>query len=89
MRDVTPAGIASRIAARLSSSLDKPIDPTSDVEFDEIGLDSMAALNLLGELEEEYGILADPALPYDFPSLQSFATEISRIIRDTKWPEGF
>jgi acyl carrier protein len=52
------------------------VDP--DAEFHALGLDSVAVVELTGELASCFGIAVDPTLIYDFPTVRSLATELAR-----------
>ena len=48
-------------------------DFTLDTDFSDIGLDSVYALTLCGDIEDEYGIEIDPELMWDHSSIRSLA----------------
>ncbi|UXY30504.1 acyl carrier protein [Streptomyces sp. HUAS TT20] len=45
------------------------IDPT--VPLAEYGMDSVCALSLCGDLEDEFGLVVEPTLLWDHPTVQS------------------
>ena len=49
---------------------------TIDTEFTDLGLDSVYALTLCGDIEDEYGIEIDPELMWDFPTIRDLAAEL-------------
>lgn len=56
------------------------VDPEAiDVKapFDRYGLDSYAAVNLVGALEDWLGYELSPTLPYDYPTVESLARHLS------------
>ncbi|MFI5807648.1 acyltransferase domain-containing protein [Streptomyces sp. NPDC051561] len=56
---------------RLTHYLGRPVDP--DVPFAEYGLDSVAALSLYGDIEEEFGPLAEPGDIWSYPTVNQLA----------------
>ena len=66
--------LTDRIATYLS------IDPAAietDVAFGDYGLDSVFALNLCTDLEQEFGILAQPTLTWDYPTIDAVAGHLT------------
>jgi acyl carrier protein len=51
--------------ARVDVSFVRP-----ETSFEELGLDSLAAVTLTAELADELGIALDPALTWDFPTVE-------------------
>lgn len=47
--------------------------------FDELGVDSAAGINVIGEMEEWLEIELDLTLPYNFPTIDSLAREVARL----------
>jgi acyl carrier protein len=59
---------------RVAFYLERPateIDP--DAELVELGLDSVYALTLSGDLEERFGLTVDSTLPWDYPTVNAMA----------------
>jgi acyl carrier protein len=79
MRTPTATSLRSwmceRIAARRQVGASE-IDP--DADFTSLGLDSMAVVELTGELASSFGIAVDPTIVYDFPTVRSLALELAR-----------
>lgn len=72
---------------RLALYLDRPagsIDPT--VPLAEFGMDSVAALSLCGDLEDQFGLYVHPTLLWDHPTVESLvgwmAVEIPPVVGD-------
>jgi len=66
------------LTARLASSLE--ISPTSVepmVPLAEMGVDSVHAVSLVGEIEAHFDIDADPTMIFDYPTLSHIAEYIS------------
>ncbi|RCJ25062.1 phosphopantetheine-binding protein [Nostoc sp. ATCC 43529] len=68
--------LVSYIAELLEVDLDK-IDIT--IPFDRYGLDSSAAMELSGELEDWLGRELAPTLLYDYPTIEALAKNLSAI----------
>ncbi len=70
--------IQAWLLARLGEEL--KLDPGSiDVRapFSHYGLDSMAAVSLVGQLETWLGRELSPTLPYDYPNVHALAAHLS------------
>ncbi len=70
--------IQTWLLAKLGEEL--KLDPGSiDVRapFSHYGLDSMAAVSLVGQLETWLGRELSPTLPYDYPNVNSLAAHLS------------
>ena len=66
------------LTARLASSLE--ISPTTVepmVPLAEMGVDSVHAVSLVGEIEAHFDIDADPTMIFDYPTLSHIAEYIS------------
>ncbi|MEU9143538.1 acyl carrier protein [Streptomyces sp. NPDC048349] len=69
------------LSARLSVYLRRApesIDPT--VPLAEYGMDSVAALSLCGDLEEEFGLEVEPTLLWDHPTVESLLRRLSAVL---------
>ena len=56
----------------------EPDEVDVTVTFDRYGLDSFTAVGLAGDLEDWLGHAVDPALPYDYPTVQSLAQHLAQ-----------
>ncbi|WP_197387730.1 acyl carrier protein [Ralstonia pseudosolanacearum] len=79
------AGISLRIqdwlAAHISDLLSLPVDQIPlDTPFDRYGLDSAAAVGMIGDLGEWLGRTLDPTLPYDYPTALQLADHLAEVI---------
>jgi acyl carrier protein len=70
--------IVSQMAAELNIS-PQSIDVTEP--FNRYGLDSLAAVHLMADLEEWLGIELSPTLPYEYPTAQALAEHLSTLDR--------
>jgi acyl carrier protein len=67
---LTPEDLQGRIVAYLAEQLDCDADEIDvDRPFESFGLDSAAAVEMTGVLEEWFGCDVDPTLPYDHPTI--------------------
>ncbi|MGW0748088.1 acyl carrier protein [Streptomyces sp. NPDC002587] len=83
----TAAGAAPHawLSARLSLYLRRApetIDPT--VPLAEYGMDSVAALSLCGDLEDEFGLEVEPTLLWDHPTVESLVRHLSAVLAATE-----
>jgi acyl carrier protein len=73
--------LISRVAAYLT------IDPDAietDKELGDYGLDSVFALNLCTDLELEFGILVQPTIAWDYPTIDDIAGHLSEELGSTQ-----
>lgn len=60
--------LAERIALYLKR---EPADIDPDVPLAEYGLDSVAALSLCGDIEDDFGLEMEPTIAWDYPTVQA------------------
>ena len=65
----------SRYVAQILNVTAEQIDP--DVKFDRHGLDSSAAVGMIGDLGSWLDCELDPALTYDFPTIAALSIELA------------
>ena len=53
-------------------------DIAADVAFAEYGIDSLVALNLYGDVEEELGLPVDVTVVLDYPTIDELAAHLSQ-----------
>lgn len=51
----------------------------ADMDFSEIGLDSVYALTLCGDIEDQYGLEVDPEIMWDYPTIRSLAAHLTEL----------
>jgi acyl carrier protein len=69
-REMSKQDIQSWVRARVAFYLERPeadIDP--DLQFMDLGLDSVYAMTLSGEIEEEFGLVVEPTVAWDHPTV--------------------
>lgn len=72
--DATPEAVRDWLLDRVAFYLETPaaeINP--DTRFVELGLDSVYALTLCGDIEERYDLSVEPTLAWDYPTVHALA----------------
>lgn len=73
--------LSTRIIQLLSSELKMPVaDFRPDVPLTQYGLDSIAALTIAGELEDELGLELPSALLWDCPTIARLADYLADMV---------
>ncbi|MER7212851.1 acyl carrier protein [Streptosporangium sp. NPDC000239] len=54
------------------------IDP--DVELVEIGLDSVFAMSLSGDIEDEFGVFVEPTVAWDHPTVNALTGYLHDVV---------
>lgn len=73
------------LTARLAASLE--ISPTTVepmIPLAEMGVDSVHAVSLVGEIEAHFDIDADPTMIFDYPTLSHIAEYISAAVAEQR-----
>lgn len=73
------------LTAQLASYLEMPataIDPT--VPLAEIGVDSVHAVSLVGDVEAHFDIDVDPTMIFDYPTLAHIAEFIDEAVAEQR-----
>ncbi|MFF2045908.1 acyl carrier protein [Kitasatospora sp. NPDC058170] len=72
LKTVTPEEIRDLLLGLVASYLEKPVaEIGSDVKLVEYGLDSIFALTLCGDIEDEYDIEIKATLAWDHPTVDA------------------
>ena len=72
------------LVQRVAFYLDRPpadIDPAAALA--ELGIDSVYAVNLCGDIEDAYDIEVDPTLAWDYPTLDAIARFLHEELGET------
>ena len=72
--------LVKRLARELEIS---PQEIDIKAPFNRYGLDSLAAVHLVSDLEEWMGFEMSPTLPYDYPTVESLAGYLSSAAKAT------
>ncbi|GGZ73198.1 acyl carrier protein [Streptomyces bluensis] len=73
--------LADRIALYLKRSPSE-IEPT--VPLAEYGLDSVAALSLCGDIEEDFDLVLEPTVAWDYPTIEALAGHLVEELQSTE-----
>ncbi|MEU5403428.1 acyl carrier protein [Streptomyces sp. NPDC005963] len=73
--------LADRIALYLQRS---PSEIVSTVPLAEYGLDSVAALSLCGDIEEDFDLVLEPTVAWDYPTVDALAGHLVEELRDVQ-----
>jgi acyl carrier protein len=65
--------VAGRVADRIGEEAARELD----ADLFELGLDSVDAIELTGEIEERFGMQIDPALPFEQRSINRLAAALA------------
>ncbi len=83
LRSAMGAWLVQKLANKLKL---KPAEIAEDVEFVELGLDSMTAMTVAGELEEEFDVSVDQSAFWDYPTVGAFVSYLA--LSDHKESDG-
>ncbi|WP_067465314.1 acyl carrier protein [Nocardia amamiensis] len=73
-----PATIEDWLVERVADYTERAphqIDPA--VPLAELGLDSVSAVNLCGEIEDQWSLEVDPTLVFEYPTIADIAAHIA------------
>ncbi|MGW4207273.1 acyl carrier protein [Lentzea sp. NPDC004789] len=71
------------LTGRVAAYLDRAPDEVDTARpLAEYGLDSLTAVALCADIEDEYGIEADPMLAWDHPSIDALAGVVATLIEE-------
>ncbi|GLF95604.1 acyl carrier protein [Streptomyces yaizuensis] len=70
--------LADRIALYLKRS---PSEIVPSVPLAEYGLDSVAALSLCGDIEEDFDLVLEPTVAWDYPTIDALAGHLVEELR--------
>ncbi|MEU0395845.1 acyl carrier protein [Streptomyces sp. NPDC006208] len=63
---------------RLGEYLQRPAEEIApNTPFAEYGMDSVAALSLYGDIEEEFGLFLEPTVTWDHPTAEDLARHLA------------
>ena len=77
--DTLRTWLTTRVAAYLDRSPEE-IDPAQPLS--RYGLDSLTAVALCADIEDEYGIEVDPELAWDHPSINALSAVTTQMIAE-------
>lgn len=79
--DVIGAWLSDRMAVYLDCDV-VDIDPKQPLAS--IGLDSVYALGISGDIEDRYGIEIDPSAVWQYPTINDLATYVHRCLNGSR-----
>ncbi|MFD4433198.1 acyl carrier protein [Nocardia sp. NPDC058497] len=74
----TPTTIQDWLVERVADYLDRAphqVDPATPLA--ELGMDSVSAVSLCGEIEDRWSLDIDPTLVFDYPTVVAIATYLA------------
>lgn len=81
--DITASAVQTWLTDRvLAYGKATPDGFTPDTPLSELGLDSVYALTLCGDIEDQYGLEVDPTIVWDYPTIRELADGIVELARD-------
>ncbi|MFG2648282.1 acyl carrier protein [Streptomyces sp. NPDC048436] len=82
--DRVVAELCQWLAQRLALYLGQSPDAIGlEVPLAAYGLDSVIALSLCGDTEDEYGVELDPTVVYDYPTIVELARHLAGILPES------
>ena len=73
-----PSSIADWLVDRVAEHLDMPArDIDTSLPLAELGIDSVGAVSLVGEVEDEWELDVDPTMIFDYPTIDDIAVFIA------------
>ena len=73
-----PSSISDWLIDRVAELLDLPArDIDTSLPLAELGIDSVGAVSLVGEVEDEWEIDVDPTMIFDYPTIDDIAVFIA------------
>jgi len=70
--------LTNRVAAALNT---QPAAIATDAAIGDYGLDSVFALTLCSDLEDELGIVVEPTIVWDYPTIDAIAGHLTEELR--------
>jgi len=78
--DVLPTQVEEWLTGRvIAYGKVTPGSFTIDTPLSELGLDSVYALTLCGDIEDEFQLEVDPTIVWDYPTIRELAGGISQL----------
>lgn len=73
----TVESLSSWLTERIALYLDRqPSEVAPTVPLAEYGLDSVAALSLCGDIEEDFDLVVEPTMAWDYPTVEALAKHL-------------
>ncbi|MGV9319649.1 acyl carrier protein [Streptomyces sp. NPDC003660] len=73
----SPGAVRDWLVDRIAYYLEcAPADIDAGAELAELGLDSVYALSLCGDVEDRFGLVVEPTMAWDHPSVDALTTHL-------------
>ena len=83
----TPEVLFEWIRARVAYYIERdPDDIDPDTKLVGYGLDSVYALAICGDLEDEFGLVVDATLAWDYPTVNAIVDYLSEVVTASPAP---
>ncbi|MFF8732701.1 acyl carrier protein [Streptomyces sp. NPDC015171] len=74
----SPQAIRSWLVDRVAYYLERtPAEIDASAELAELGLDSVYALNLCGDVEDRFGLVVEPTMAWDHPTIDAITAHLA------------
>ena len=74
---MTPADVAAWLVERIAEYREVPAtDIDTAVPLAELGLDSVYVLSLCGDVEDKWGLVVEPTVAWDYPTIDALAVHL-------------
>ncbi|MFC8666675.1 acyl carrier protein [Streptomyces sp. NPDC057199] len=76
--DITPQAIRGWLVDRVGYYLERPAAEIDEgAQLAELGLDSVYALTLCGDVEDRFGLVVEPTLAWDHPTIDAITAHLA------------
>jgi acyl carrier protein len=77
-RDASAEDVRDWLAERVAAYLERDVrDLDPDARFTDLGLDSVYSLTLCGDIEDRYGLMVEPTVAWDHPTVTLLAGHLA------------
>ncbi|WP_053848198.1 acyl carrier protein [Streptomyces sp. NRRL B-24085] len=82
---VAPQAIRAWLVDRVAYYLERnPADVDEGTQLAEMGLDSVYALTLCGDVEDHFGLVVEPTLAWDHPTIDAITAHLAAELRQSQ-----
>jgi acyl carrier protein len=80
-----PQAIRAWLVDRVAYYLERnPADVDEGTQLAEMGLDSVYALTLCGDVEDHFGLVVEPTLAWDHPTIDAITAHLAAELRQSQ-----
>lgn len=77
-QDPTTAELTAWVAGRVATYVQRPAgEIATDVPLTDYGLDSVSAVTLAAEIEDEWGLSLEPTIVWDHPTVDALSAAVA------------